>query len=668
MASLQLRVMGGFAAVLPSGRPVEVSGKKNQALLTYLALHVDKKLTREKLISLLWSDRGGAQARSSLRHVLTALRRDLGGIQPPPLIVQGGTVALDGSVVSTDVAAFEELAASASVEELRRAAKLYEGDLLDGLAVRDPAFDDWLSFERSRLREVAIGALMRLMAHLNATEAITTGQRLVALDPLREASHQALMHAYAAQGQFEQAIRQHHCCRDILRRELDVAPSTEMENLYQEIREGKYQGQPAASVEASEPVAPLAECLPTNGARNIASAHDLVTPARQPSVAVLALTNLSGDPANDQLCEGIVGDVIARLSRFRNLMVIARQSSFLFSLKSNSAREIGHCLGVRYLLSGSLRCAGKRMRIGVELIDAESEAVLWSDHFCIDGEELFDLQEEITGTVAARLAVQIDFAERRHASQYPRDMRACGLVLRGNHLIQQYAKEANAQARRLFEEAIRIAPEYGRAYCVLSRAHNLDWRYSWSAEPDCSLNAAVELARRAIHLDPLDARGYAELGFAHLYKQRHDESIAEYLRATALNPNDAGIIAEYADSLVYTGQPEKSVEVMERAMRLNPYYPDWYLWYLADAYSAMGESAKVIATVQRMQNPNEGRRMLAASFAELGMMDEARTEAEKVIRLHPEFSISRWRHRPPYRDKALLERYIEGLRKAGLPE
>jgi len=191
--------MGGFAAVLPSGRPVEISGKKNQALLTYLALHVDKKLTREKLISLLWSDRGGAQARSSLRHVLTALRRDLGGIQPPPLIVRGDTVALDGSAVSTDVAAFEELAASASVEELRRAAKLYDGDLLDGLAVHDPTFDNWLSFERSRLREVAIGALMRLMAQLNATEAITTGQRLVALDPLREASHQALMHAFAAQ-------------------------------------------------------------------------------------------------------------------------------------------------------------------------------------------------------------------------------------------------------------------------------------------------------------------------------------------------------------------------------------------------------------------------------------------------------------------------------------
>jgi DNA-binding SARP family transcriptional activator len=669
MAALHLKVLGGFAAVLSTGQQMEISGKKNQALLTYLALRPDKRLTREKLVSLLWSDRGEAQARTSLRQALAALRRALDGIAPPPLTVDRDIVALDGSAISTDVAAFEKLAASASAEELRRAAKLYEGDLLDGLAVHDPAFDDWLTFERNRLREAAIGALTRLMAHLNATEAIATGQRLVALDPLREASHQALMHAYAAQGQFEQAIRQHHYCRDTLRRELDVAPSAEMENLHREIKEGKYLRQPVtSSAEAGEPVPSLAARLSTSGARQTASPDALLVPARQPSIAVLALANLSGDPANDQLCDGIVDDIITGLSRFRNLMVIARRSSFLFSLKSNPAREIGHCLGIRYLLSGNLRRAGKRMRIGVELIDAESEAVLWSDHFCIDGEELFDLQDEITGTVAARLAVQIDFADRQHESQCPRDMRAYSLVLRGYQLIQQYAKEANAHARRLFEEAIGIAPEYGCAYRALSRTHNLDWRYSWSAEPDRSLNTAVDLARRAVHLDPLDARGYAELGFAYLYKQRHDESIAEYLRALAMNPNDAAIIAEYADCLVYVGQPQKSVELMEKAMRLNPYYPDWYLWYLADAYCAMGKPAKVIATVQRMQNPDEGRRMLAASFAELDMMDEARNQAEKVMRLHPEFSISRWRHRPPYQDKAALERFMEGLRRAGLPE
>ena len=391
-------------------------------------------------------------------------------------------------------------------------------------------------------------------------------------------------------------------------------------------------------------------------------------PSRNPSVAVLALANLSGDPGNDHLCEGIAEDITANLSRFRSLMVIARHSAFLFSLKSQSEREIGQRLGARYLLTGSLRRSGKRVRIAVELIDTESKSVQWSDRFDIEIDELFDLQDEITGAVASRLAVQIDFAERRQESQHPRDMRAYGLVLRGQHLILLYTKESNAHARRLFDEAIGTAPEYGRAYSGVSRTHNLDWRYSWSPSPDESLDAAVEQARRAVQLDRLDARGFAELGFAHLYKKRHDESLADYARAMALNPNDADIIAEYADSLVYAGQPQKSVELMEKAIRLNPYFPDWYLWYLADAYNAMGKSEDVIATVQRMQNPDEGRRLLAANYAHLGRMDEARAQAREVLRLHPGFTIERWRHRPPYRDPSILERYVEGMRKAGLPD
>jgi TolB-like protein len=391
-------------------------------------------------------------------------------------------------------------------------------------------------------------------------------------------------------------------------------------------------------------------------------------PTRQPSVAVLALANLSGDAANDHLCEGIAEDVIANLTRFRNLMVIARHSAFLFSLKAYSAREIGRRLGVRYLLGGSLRRAGKRLRLAVDLLDVETEAVLWSDRFDVALDDLFDVQDEITGAVASRLAVQIDFAERRQEAQYPRDMRAHGLILRGHHLWLRFERDANAHARRLFEEAVEIAPDYGRGYTGVSRTHNLDWRYSWSSSPDASLEAAVELARNAIQRDRQDARGFAELGFAHLYRKEHDEALAEYGRALALNPNDADIVAEYADALVYVGQPQNSIELLEKAMRLNPYYPDWYLWYMADAYNAMGRPADVIGTVQRMQNPAEGRRLLAANFAHLGRMEEARAQAAEVIKLHPGFTIGRWRHRPPYRDPALLERYIEGLRKAGLPD
>lgn len=390
--------------------------------------------------------------------------------------------------------------------------------------------------------------------------------------------------------------------------------------------------------------------------------------APHPSVAVLRLDNISGDPAMDHLSEGLVADVINNLSRFRNLFVIARHSAFLFSLRGHSAHEIGRRLGARYLLGGSLRQLGKRLRVAVELIDTDHEHVIWSDRFDFGLEELFDWQDEITATVASRLALQIDLAQLRRESRDPQDMRGYGLVLRGQQLILGFTKEANAHARRLFEEALELAPEFGRTYSAISRTHNLDWRYEWSPSPVASLDAAVEFARRAIERDPLDARGYAELGYAYLYRKRIDESVAEYRRALALNPNDADIIAEYADALVYAEQPEKAIEHIERAMRLNPYYPDTYLWYLADAYHTLGRSSDVIATVNRMQNPAEGSRMLAANYAHLGMMEEARAAAAEVMRLHPHFTIRSWRHRPPYRDACIIEHYVEGMRKAGLPE
>ena len=388
-----------------------------------------------------------------------------------------------------------------------------------------------------------------------------------------------------------------------------------------------------------------------------------IEPVRSPTVAVLALTNLSGDPRNDHLCEGIAEDIIASSTRFRNLMVIARHSAFLFNLAANPAQEVQRRLGARYILSGSLRRADKRLRIAVELIDAASESALWSDRFSVEVEELFDLQDEIAGAVAARLSVQIDFAERRQESPYPRDMRAYGLLVRGQHLILKFNKEANWHARRLFEEAIELSPEYSRAHSAISRTHNLDWRYSWSAAPEESLEAAIAFARRAKELDRLDARGFAELGYAKLYKRQHDEAISEYSQAISLNPNDSDIIAEYADALVYAGRPEKSVELLEKAMTLNPYYPDWYFWYLADAYDALGQPEHVIATVHRMHDPSEGRRLLAVSYAHLGMTGEAQAAASEVLRLHPAFKISEWRERPPYRDKTVLDRYVEGLRK-----
>ena len=407
---------------------------------------------------------------------------------------------------------------------------------------------------------------------------------------------------------------------------------------------------------------PVAEVVPE------ATPPPVVRAARNPAIAVLPFANLTGDSVHDYFSEGFVDGIIGDLSRFRSLTVIARHSASLFSLKSRSAREVGNRLGVDYLLSGSLQRAGKKVRVTVELIDAGTEAVVWFDRFHDEIDQLFEIQDEITGAVASRLSIQIDLAEHRREALHPPDMRSYGLVLRGQQMVLSITKEANAYGRGLFEEAIRCAPGYARAHSASSRTHNIDWRYSWSADPRASLDTAVAVAQRAIFLDRLDAHAFAELGFAHLYSKHIDEALADYGRALALNPNDADVITTYADALTYAGQPDRAIPHLERAMRLNPFYPDWYLWCLADAYDALGQSENVVTTVHSMQNPDQGRRLLAANLAHLGRTAEAQALASAIMWAHPEFRVSVWADRMPYRDRAVLDRFVAGLRAAGLPE
>jgi adenylate cyclase len=411
--------------------------------------------------------------------------------------------------------------------------------------------------------------------------------------------------------------------------------------------------------------------LPTAAARVLPSGPSgqrlLVGPPDQASVAVLPLDNPSGDPRDQHLCDGMTGDIITNLSRFRDLLVIARHSAFLFKGRSLASDQIGRHLGVRYLFTGGLRRSGTRLRLRVELCEAESGRVVWSDRYSGSLGDVFEFQDDVTAMIAARLVVQISAAEqRRLRAEHPPELRAYGLVLRGQDLSLRYRSEANSHARRLFEHAAEIDPGYGRCYAGMSRTFNLAWRYRWSPEPEAALDKAVDLAIKAISCDSLDAHSFAELGFAQLYKKRHDESLAAYERAVELNPNDADVLAEMGDSLVYSGQAERAVQLLERAMRLNPYYPDWYLWYLGDACFHLGDYEKTIDTVRKMRDQAEAHRLLAASHALLGQMKEARFHARQVLRVHPRFSVQHWQNVPPYKDCNDLRPLVEGLKKAGL--
>lgn len=387
------------------------------------------------------------------------------------------------------------------------------------------------------------------------------------------------------------------------------------------------------------------------------------------SLAVLPLAPLSDEPADRHLADGLTADLIHNLTRFRELSVIARESAFRVGDVGGDPRSAARCLGVRYLFTGSLQRSGGRLRLRCELVEAEGGRCLWSDRIDTALAEVLAVQDDLADTIAARLAIHVTAAERARLGASPTPaLSAYGLVLRGEELYLQYRREAVLHARRLLEQAAQLDPRYGRTCAALSRTYNYDWRYAWSPEPARALDRALDLALEATDKDAFDARGHAELGYAHLYAKRHDASIAAYERAVGLNPNNADIIVQYADALVYVGDAARSVGLIERAMRLNPYYPDWYLWNLADAYHELRRHEDVVTTVMRMKNPAEGRRLLAANYAQMGLVDEAAAQAREILRLNPGFRLSEWARRPPHKDPGALAYFIDGLRRAGLPD
>jgi tetratricopeptide (TPR) repeat protein len=328
---------------------------------------------------------------------------------------------------------------------------------------------------------------------------------------------------------------------------------------------------------------------------------------------------------------------------------------------------IGDQLGVRYLLTGGLQRDGSRIRTNVELSEIASGRVIWADRLKGDLGDVFAFQDDVTDVIAARLAVQISAAERRRAlSAAPPDLRAYGLALRGHDLSLRRTQGENLHARRLFEQAAELDPGYGRPYAGLSRTFNVAWQYRWAESPEACLDRAVELALEAIQHDSLDARGYSQLGYAYLFKKQQDASLAAYEQAIDLNPNDADILADMAISTRSSGDTQRTMDLVQRAMRLNPFYPDVYLWVLGEAYFDLGRYEDAIHALHKRRNKSDGHRLLAASYALLGRMGEAKYHAGQVMAVHPNFSIEHWRNVPPDKNPEPLERFIEGLRLAGL--
>ncbi|MFI2767282.1 adenylate/guanylate cyclase domain-containing protein [Ruegeria faecimaris] len=393
---------------------------------------------------------------------------------------------------------------------------------------------------------------------------------------------------------------------------------------------------------------------------------DLLERPDTPSVAVLPFSISGGDESDGWIADGLTDDIILNLSKFRNLFVIARNSSFFFRAQSMPPKEAARKLNVRYIARGSVRRSSSRIRITAELVDANTERTIWGERFDRNIDDIFDILDEVTECIVAATAVMIESHERQVMVQaVPSDLEAYGSVLQGQQHIFKYTRNDNRKAQNFYQSALERDGNYARAAAALSRTLNLDWRYSWTEDPGSAFEQALSLAQRSIELDPTDARGFGELGFVHLYRKEHSAALQSYQRALALNPNDADMHSDFADALAHSGENETAITHLQQAMRLNPYFPDQYLWHLGGAYYNLRRYEDVIETVNKMNNPTEGQRMLAASHAQLGNMDMARMIAEKHRAAHPNFSLSRWAKVLPDRLEDDTQHFVEGLKKAG---
>ena len=403
----------------------------------------------------------------------------------------------------------------------------------------------------------------------------------------------------------------------------------------------------------------------------VASQENMAFPLPdRPSIAVLPFVNMGGDTEQEYFIDGITEDIITDLSRLSGLFVISRSSTFAYKGKSPKIKQVAEELGVRYVIEGSVRKSGDKVRINAQLIDAVTGRHLWAERYDRDYKDIFVLQDDITQKIVMTLDVEVFEAEMERIRRIPTEnLTAYESELRGVAYIRIYKKSTNAQAQQMFERAIELDPGYAGPYVGLGWTYLLEWLWGWSSDPQ-KMRRAFELAQMAINLDDSHADAYMLIAMVYLWKDRqHEQAIAAAQTAIALDPNNAGGYSVLAEASKFGGRPAEVIELMEKAMRLNPRYPSSYLFQSGSSYYYMGRYQEALVLLKRAatRRPNHmpTRQYMTAIYTELGREEEAKAEMAEVLRISPDHSLEEMA-KYPYKDPAYLERLRGHMRKAGL--
>ena len=636
--ALKLFLLGGFRLEV-DGEPLDVRGAKAKALLAYLALPAGRLHGRQQLANLLWGGMGDEHARHNLRQCVSALRRLLGeGV----VVSEGNALYLDPRTVDVDVAVLERGDADCVSE-------IEDGDLLEGLQLREDPFDEWLEHQRGRLKRLAchrLGARSAALAAAGAVDdAIAMIERQLDLEPTLEEAHRRLMELYAGSGRRVAAIRQYERCVGALERNLGVGPSAETVRLHRSVRESGLAADAAPGEALSGP--------------RVSGDRD------GPSIVVLPFANGSGDPDRDYLGIGIAEDVTTALSRFGSLFVISPVTTFALRARTREGWQLARELGVRYVVHGSVRQSGARMRLTAHLVDASTGAELWAEQYDRSDSDVFAMEDEIVDILVATVAGRVEAAAlARSRRKPPGSLAAYDCFLRGKDYHHRFTLEDNTRALEMFERAVALDPGYALAYAWLSCTLFQRARF----DPDPSLRTrCFDTIQQAYALDNAESEVHRILGAFHLEWKDFERAEYHHGRALVLNPNDDRIVCQYGDLETYCGRPGEGERWVRRAMRLNPYTMPRYWLRLARALYHQNRFDEALTALCREDVLVADRATyLAAVLARLGRAADARAVVARLERERGGVTVAGLTDPMPYRWPADREAVVEALRLAGV--
>jgi TolB-like protein/Tfp pilus assembly protein PilF len=397
----------------------------------------------------------------------------------------------------------------------------------------------------------------------------------------------------------------------------------------------------------------------------------------EPSIAILPFENMSRDPEQDLLGDGLTDNIITQLYKLTGILVTAKTSSFIYKGKAVKVQEIGRELGVRYVLEGSVQKSGDRIRVNAQLIEAATGNHLWAEKYDRELKSLFDIQDEITRRIITELAVKLSMGEMaRMEMRATENYGALTYYFEADQFFNHYQKESNIKARELLQKAVELDPKYARALGFLSITHFVDAVYGWVKNPDQSFKKAEEIANQALAIDKTNYLAHDALAWIYKFGGKPDKAIASMERALEAEPNNAVAILDMGSILVYSGRPVEGLMMLKKAFRLCPFVQPAWMNRIALAYYLTGnfEEAitaceKCLQTIKHGPVGRDARETLIAGYMELGRDKEGGAEAQKLLEEHPDYTIEATaiRIKSWNDDMAFLNRFTELLLRAGLP-